>query len=187
MLTPDVQAMIRKPETRPDAGGAEDRRRLFPRAAHRRRQDPGGHAEGRGDQVQGAAEGSSQAHRRGLRRWPPTGRWKKIAALLKQKSYILTTGDPKRPEKDKPVEPGCPFQPANMDFREGRREAFVDWLTAPAESVVRPRRGQPAFGGGISAKACRGSPATSACWAAGRPIRNCSTGWLPSSWPTTTA
>jgi hypothetical protein len=48
---------------------------------------------------------------------------------LKQKSYILTTGDPNRPEKDKPVEPGFPFQPANMDFRDGRREAFVEWLT----------------------------------------------------------
>ena len=52
-------------------------------------------------------------------------------ALLKEKSYILTTGDPKRPELDKPVEPGFPFQPANMDFRDGRRESFVDWLTAP--------------------------------------------------------
>jgi Protein of unknown function (DUF1549)/Protein of unknown function (DUF1553) len=52
-------------------------------------------------------------------------------ALLKQKSYILTTGDPKRPETDKPVEPGFPFEPANIDFRDGRREAFVEWLTAP--------------------------------------------------------
>ncbi|HEX4807386.1 MAG TPA: DUF1549 and DUF1553 domain-containing protein [Bryobacteraceae bacterium] len=51
--------------------------------------------------------------------------------LLEQKTYILTTGDPKRPEKDKPVEPGFPFMPAGVDFREGRREAFVDWLTAP--------------------------------------------------------
>ncbi len=52
-------------------------------------------------------------------------------ALLKEKSYVLTTGDPNRPEKDKPVEPGFPFQPAGIDFRDGRREAFVDWLTAP--------------------------------------------------------
>ena len=52
-------------------------------------------------------------------------------ALLKEKSYILTTGDPKRPELDKPVAPGFPFQPANMDFRDGRRESFTDWLTAP--------------------------------------------------------
>ena len=51
--------------------------------------------------------------------------------LLKQKSYVLTTGDPMRPEKDKPVEPGFPFKSADVDFREGRREGFVDWLTAP--------------------------------------------------------
>ncbi len=49
--------------------------------------------------------------------------------LLKEKHYVLTTGDPNRPEKDNPVEPGFPFQPAGIDFREGRREAFVDWLT----------------------------------------------------------
>jgi hypothetical protein len=47
----------------------------------------------------------------------------------RDKSYILTSGDPERPEKDKPVEPGWPFAPANIDFREGRIEAFSDWLT----------------------------------------------------------
>jgi hypothetical protein len=56
-------------------------------------------------------------------------------ALLKQKSYVLTTGDPKKPEMDNPVEPGFPFQPPNVDFRDGRREAFVEWLTAPANPL----------------------------------------------------
>lgn len=46
-------------------------------------------------------------------------------------SYILTSGEPDRPEKDKPVEPGWPFQPGRIDLREGRVEAFSDWLTAP--------------------------------------------------------
>jgi hypothetical protein len=55
--------------------------------------------------------------------------------LLKQKSYVLTTGDPAKPEKDNPVEPGFPFQPANLDFRDGRRETFVEWLTAPANPL----------------------------------------------------
>ena len=54
---------------------------------------------------------------------------------LNEPSYILTTGDPKRPEKDKPVQPGFPFQPDGIDFRDGRREAFVDWLTAPANPL----------------------------------------------------
>src|SRR5262249_41975262 len=35
-----------------------------------------------------------------------------------------------RPEKDKPVEPGWPFMPKGVDFREGRIETFSDWLTA---------------------------------------------------------
>jgi hypothetical protein len=54
---------------------------------------------------------------------------------LKQKSYILTTGDPTKPEKDHPVEPGFPFEPSETDFRDGRREAFVEWLTAPANPL----------------------------------------------------
>ena len=47
-----------------------------------------------------------------------------------EKSYILTSGDPERPEKDHPVEPGWPFYSGEKDFREGRVEAFSDWLTA---------------------------------------------------------
>ena len=50
---------------------------------------------------------------------------------LKEKSYVLNTGDLKRPELDRPVEPGFPFQPAGIDFRDGRREAFTAWLTHP--------------------------------------------------------
>ncbi len=57
-------------------------------------------------------------------------------ALLAQKTYILTSGDPARPEKDKPVEPGFPLQPADLDFRDGRREGFVDWLTAPSNPLL---------------------------------------------------
>lgn len=52
------------------------------------------------------------------------------AERLKQTTYILDTGDPAHPIKDKPVEPGFPFA-TNVDFREGRREGFADWLTDP--------------------------------------------------------
>src|SRR6185436_14200456 len=51
-------------------------------------------------------------------------------ALEREPSYILTSGDPERPEKTNPVEPGWPFYSGEMDFREGRVEAFSDWLTA---------------------------------------------------------
>jgi len=45
-------------------------------------------------------------------------------------SYILTSGDPERPELNHEVQPGWPFAPRKLDFREGRIEAFSDWLTA---------------------------------------------------------
>jgi len=47
------------------------------------------------------------------------------------KSYVLVSGDPERPEKDHEVAPSWPFAPTAIDFRDGRIEAFSDWLTAP--------------------------------------------------------
>ncbi|MDB6174407.1 MAG: hypothetical protein JWL59_3718 [Chthoniobacteraceae bacterium] len=48
-----------------------------------------------------------------------------------EKSYVLTSGDPLRPEKKREVKPGWPFANSEPDFRDGRIEAFTDWLTAP--------------------------------------------------------
>jgi hypothetical protein len=48
-----------------------------------------------------------------------------------EKSYVLTSGDPLRPELNREVQPGWPFAPSTLEFREGRIEAFSDWLTAP--------------------------------------------------------
>jgi hypothetical protein len=48
-----------------------------------------------------------------------------------EKSYLLTSGDPERPELDHEVAPGWPFGPSEPDLRDGRVEAFSDWLTAP--------------------------------------------------------
>jgi hypothetical protein len=45
-------------------------------------------------------------------------------------NYVLTTGDPTRPRLSQPVKPGFPFAPPGLEFREGRREGFVDWLTS---------------------------------------------------------
>jgi hypothetical protein len=50
---------------------------------------------------------------------------------LKEPSYILTNGEPTQPEKDKPIKPGFPFEPPNTEFRDGRRETFAEWLVAP--------------------------------------------------------
>jgi hypothetical protein len=49
-----------------------------------------------------------------------------------QTRYVLNSGDANRPEKDRPVEAGFPFADSDsIEFREGLREGFVDWLTAP--------------------------------------------------------
>ena len=48
-----------------------------------------------------------------------------------EKSYLLTSGEPDRPEKNHEVQPGWPFAPASIEFRDGRVESFSDWLTAP--------------------------------------------------------
>lgn len=48
-----------------------------------------------------------------------------------EKSYVLTTGDPARPKLNQEVTPGFLFASRPPEFRDGRREAFVDWLTAP--------------------------------------------------------
>lgn len=45
--------------------------------------------------------------------------------------YYLISGDPARPEKDHPAQPGWPFSTETPDLRDGRIEAFADWLTAP--------------------------------------------------------
>ncbi len=129
MLTPDVQAIIRKPEkerTPQEQKTADD---YFPVL----RIDP--------SKIKEAMPAEERAKYQTLLKQesalvaPPElpSYWtvEEDKTLLEQKTYILTSGDPKRPEKDKPVEPGFPFMPAGTDFREGRREAFVDWLTAP--------------------------------------------------------
>ena len=58
--------------------------------------------------------------------------WTVAEDLLRrqQPRYILTNGDARRPDKKQPVEPGFPFaDPQSIEFREGFRENFVDWLT----------------------------------------------------------
>ena len=49
----------------------------------------------------------------------------------REQRYILTSADPSRSETNRPVRPGWPFVRGAIDFREGRVEAFADWLTSP--------------------------------------------------------
>ena len=128
-LTPEVQAMIRKPER----DRTPEEQKIFDDYYPVLRIDP--------DKIQEVMTKEEVTKYKALLKEqqaisrPPAlaAYWtvEEDPALLKQKSYVLTTGDPKKPEMNNPVEPGFPFQPANVDFRDGRREAFVEWLTAP--------------------------------------------------------
>lgn len=96
------------------------------------------------------------------------------------KHYILTSGDPLRPELNHEVKPGWPLGPAEPDFRDGRIEAFADWLTAPENPlfarVAVNRLWQWHFGEGLQKLSSDFGNS------GGRPsIRNCSTGWRRSS------
>ncbi len=74
-----------------------------------------------------------------------------------EKSYVLNTGDPAKPKLDKEVQPGFPFASEKIEFREGRRETFADWLTAPENPlfarVAVNRIWQWHFGEGLHASA----------------------------------
>ena len=129
MLTPDVQAIIHKSEKERTPGEQKIADDYFPVL----RIDPSKIKEAMPPE-QRAQYNALLKQQSALVRPPPLPSYWTVEedkTLLEQKNYILTSGDPKRPEKDKPVEPGFPFMPAGVDFREGRREAFVDWMTAP--------------------------------------------------------
>lgn len=75
-----------------------------------------------------------------------------------QPRYVLNSGDANRPEKDRRVEPGFPFaDPDSINFRDGLREGFVDWLTGPNNPlfarVAVNRIWQWHFGAGLHQKA----------------------------------
>ncbi len=58
-----------------------------------------------------------------LKPCPRFGPWEVNPARLFETNYILNSGNPEKPEKNHPVEPGWPFAPPNIDFRDGRVEA----------------------------------------------------------------
>ena len=102
------------------------------------------------------------------------------AKRASETNYVLITGDPARPKKSQPVQPGFPFAPAKVEFREGRRESFVDWLTAPENPlfarVAVNRIWQWHFGAGLHASA--GDFGT----LGGKPVHPELLDWLAAEW-----
>jgi hypothetical protein len=129
LLTPDVQAIVRKPEKQRSAA----EQKIFDDYYPVLRVDPS-----KFKQIMPSEEVKKYddliKQQKALGTVDPLpSYWTVVedSGRMNAKSYVLTTGDPKRPELDKPVEPGFPFQPKDADFSDGRREGFVEWLTAP--------------------------------------------------------
>lgn len=133
MLPPDAQAIIRKPErqrTPAEQKIADDYfpilridddklTQSMPEEARRKYQDL---------QRRLNAAGDDENLRRPVL---PVFYTVEVDRLKEQeKSYLLTSGDPLRPELENEVQPGWPFSTTEPDFRDGRIEAFADWLTA---------------------------------------------------------
>ena len=132
MLPPDVRAVVRNPR-KTARSRSKDRRRLFPGPAYR--------SADKIKEIMPAAERQryqelqdrlNQVEQEAVRAAYPAF-WTVEVDPRKEleKSYILTSGDPDRPEKNHEVTPGLAVRPPGIDFREGRIEAFADWLTAP--------------------------------------------------------
>ena len=134
-LPDDVQQIIRKPEAKRTAAEQKIADDYFPVL----RIDPS-------KILEVLSEDKKKKYQEVLRRPPPgrRGSGPSLAAFwtvetdakrASEPSYVLTSGDPARPERNREVKPGWPFAPANIEFREERIEAFSDWLTAPENAL----------------------------------------------------
>jgi hypothetical protein len=132
MLPPDVQVVIRKPEKERTVAEQKIADDYFPIL----RID--------GDKLnESMPEEARRKYQELQRKVNPDGEGRRGPSLpvfytvevdplrAQEKSYVLTSGDPLRPEKKREVQPGWPFSKTEPDLRDGRIEAFVDWLTAP--------------------------------------------------------
>ena len=133
LLPPDVQAIVNKPENKRTVA----EQKIFDDYYPVLRIDDGKMKEIMPKDVIAEFD-SLNKKRRALKR-PPSLPVNVVVEedrlKLNEPSYILTSGDPMRPEKDRPVKPGFPFKPEDVDFRDGRREGFVDWLTAKENTL----------------------------------------------------
>ena len=129
MLTPDVQAVFRKPEKQRTAAEekiADDYHVVFKVMSSGLKEYMPADLLKQYTTLQKAADAI-----RPPAPLPEFWAVEEDSALAKEPSYILTNGEPDQPEKDKPVEPGFPFEPKGTEFRDGRRETFAEWLVAP--------------------------------------------------------
>ncbi len=134
MLPAEAQAIIRKPEKQRTVGEQKVADDYFPILRIDGDKLTESMPEDARRKYQGLQQKLSAASEDNGRRGPalPVFYTVEVDPLREQeKRYILTSGDPLRPEKEHEVKPGWPFATEEPDFRDGRLEAFTDWLTAP--------------------------------------------------------
>lgn len=134
MLPPDVQKIIRKPEKQRTAAEQKIADDYFPvlRIDSEKIEEV---LSPEDSEKYKDLRASLNKIGRGPRELPAFWTVEVDRSLEREPSYILTSGDPERPEKDHPVEPGWPFATSPPDIREGRVEAFSDWLTTSENPV----------------------------------------------------
>jgi len=96
-------------------------------------------------------------------------------AREKEPSYVLSSGEPDRPEKDKPVQPGWPSRPPNpiSGTAGSKASRLADRPREPFFARVAVNRlWQWHFGEGLQKRR-----AISESWAERRLIQRCSIGW----------
>ena len=201
MLPPDVQAVIRKPEQErtiaerkiaddyyPVLRIDSDKFRPIMREEDRRKYD----------ELVKQLGGMDRGGRGGM--LPAFWTVEVDPIRSQQTSYILTSGDPERPEMSHPVRPGWPFAPAKIATQEFAADTSVpgarlapNTIFSKGESKRSPTgsprptiRCWPAWpsigsGNGISARDLRRHPVISAHWAARRRILRFWNGSPPSS------
>ncbi len=139
MLPPDVQAIIKKPEHERSAAEQKVADDYFPvlRIDTDKILEVMPEAEKkRYRELQRNLRAAGAGGRRGGVSLPAFWTVEVDPKRTAEPSFILTSGDTERPERQHPVEPGWPFAPEKPDFRDGRIEAFADWLTAPDNPLL---------------------------------------------------
>ncbi len=131
MLPPDIQQLIRKPEKSRTAAEQKIADDYYPILRIDSDKISDALPEDQRKQYRDLQRRLEEENRKRGAPLPVFWMVERDQAREAEKSYLLTSGEPDRPEKNHEVQPGWPFAPDSIEFRDGRVESFSDWLTAP--------------------------------------------------------
>ena len=176
----------------PHRRGAEDRRRLFPGAAHRCRQDPGGHAAGRPKKYKELQAGGQRRRGGGGGRRGGGGL---PAFWTVEVDRAEGAGDELHPDQRRSRAAGeGQARGARLAVR-AREDRFPRWpdrsllrlADRARESDVRARGRQSPLAMALRRRLAKDLQRFRQAGRHAHPTRSCSTGWRPNSWRATSA